>query len=155
MKIFDVKVVTLYSFLDDVVSSPITISAFFSTPLESFKYNLSEILAPIVYPCIIDVGGFDWSSYPLRYNLFSFPCFVIATSIGIQKTLSSVLISTAFGTTIEVINDLSSFSNASLLNPVELSANCPKFEFEFVILKSPPLSASKCLVNPIANTETT
>ena len=61
----------------------------------------------------------------------------------------------ALGVIIEVINALLSFSKAFFLNPVELSESCPKFEFELVILISPPLSASKCLLNPIAKTDTT
>ena len=49
---------------------------------------------------------------------------------------------------------LSSFVNASFLNPSDAIANCPKFEFEFVTEASAPVSALKCLLNPIANTDT-
>ena len=53
-----------------------------------------------------------------------------------------------------VICALLSLSKASGLKPVEIKDSCPKFELEFVIDASPPVSAKKCLLNPIANTET-
>ena len=71
----------------------------------------------------------------------------------IQSTSSSVD-SILLGEMIEVINALSSFVNDSFLNPSATKANWPKFELEFVIEASPPVWASKCLVYPIANTET-
>ena len=78
---------------------------------------------------------------------------VIPTSSDCQsRLLSSVTI--ARGVIIEVINALLSFSNASFLNPEEFSAICPKFEFELVIDISPPVSESRCLLNPIAKTDT-
>ena len=54
-----------------------------------------------------------------------------------------------------VINALLSFSNASFLNPSEIRDNCPKLELELVMEASPPLSAEKCLLYPIAKTDTT
>ena len=47
-----------------------------------------------------------------------------------------------------------SLSNAAFLNPSEARENCPKLELELVIEASPPLKVSKCLLNPIANTDT-
>ena len=44
------------------------------------------------------------------------------------------------GVITEVTNPLSSFANASFLNPSAKSANVPKFEFEFVIDASAPVS---------------
>jgi hypothetical protein len=58
------------------------------------------------------------------------------------------------GVIIEVMNALLSLANASFLNPEEVSEICPKLEFELVILRSPPLSESKCLLKPIAKTDT-
>ena len=54
----------------------------------------------------------------------------------------------------DVINALSSLSNASALNPSEFNEIWPKLEFEFVMEASLPDSRSKCLLNPIANTDT-
>ena len=75
------------------------------------------------------------------------------TSILCQSTSISEL-SIAFGVIILVINAVSSFENASFLNPSDAIANCPKFEFELVTEASAPVSALKCLLNPIANTDT-
>ena len=58
------------------------------------------------------------------------------------------------GLIIDVINPLLSFANASFLNPSATRDICPKFEFELVIDASPPDCASKCLLYPIANTDT-
>ena len=52
------------------------------------------------------------------------------------------------------MNALLSLSNASFLNPSADSENCPKLELEFVIDPSPPDLTSKCLLKPIAKTET-
>ena len=55
------------------------------------------------------------------------------TSNEIQSTSSSVDV-IDFGVMIFVMNALSSFENASFLNPSEARDNCPKFELEFVTL---------------------
>ena len=54
----------------------------------------------------------------------------------------------------DVIYAVSSFVKASYLNPSDDNDICPKFEFEFVMDASPPLSAPKCLLYPMANTDT-
>ena len=91
---------------------------------------------------------------PKRYSLVLFAAdMVLATSNEIQSISSSVS-TIALGVIIEVINALLSLSNASFLNPEETRESCPKLEFELVILRSPPLSESKCLLNPIAKTDT-
>ena len=58
------------------------------------------------------------------------------------------------GVMTEVTNPLSSFANASFLNPYASSENVPKFEFELVIDASAPFIISKCAWKPIANTDT-
>ena len=60
----------------------------------------------------------------------------------------------SFGARTCVTNAASSFANASFLNPSDAIANCPKFELEFVIDASAPVSALKCLLKPIAKTDT-
>ena len=60
----------------------------------------------------------------------------------------------ALGVMMLVIYALSSFANASFLNPSDTSANCPKLELELVIEASAPFTAVKCLLYPIANTDT-
>ena len=55
------------------------------------------------------------------------------TSNEIQSTSSSVDV-IALGVIIFVINALSSFENASFLNPSDAREICPKFELEFVTL---------------------
>ena len=60
----------------------------------------------------------------------------------------------AFGVIILVTNAALSFVKASFLNPSDAIANCPKFELEFVTEASAPVSALKCLLKPIANTDT-
>ena len=60
------------------------------------------------------------------------------TSNEVQSIFSSVP-TIALGVIMDVINALLSLSNASFLNPLALSASCPKFELEFVILKSAPV----------------
>ena len=55
------------------------------------------------------------------------------TSSEIQSTSSSVDV-IDLGVMIFVINALSSFENASFLNPSDASEICPKFEFELVTL---------------------
>ena len=78
---------------------------------------------------------------------------ILATSNEIQS-ISCSSSTIALGVMIEVMNALLSLANASFLNPEEVSEICPKLEFEFVILRSPPLSQSKCLLKPIAKTDT-
>ena len=75
------------------------------------------------------------------------------TSIDNHSIISSAA-TTSLGGMIEVINALLSLSKDSFLNPEEFSEICPKLELELVIEASPPVSASKCLVNPMAKTET-
>ena len=113
-------------------------------------------MAPILNPCAKDDGTNAFSELnPKRYKWLEIPTEVVSpTSIGNQSIFSSTLVS-ALGGIIDVIYALSSLSKDSFLNPEELNAIWPKLELEFVILKSPPVSASKCLLNPIANTETT
>ena len=60
----------------------------------------------------------------------------------------------SLGPIMDVIKALLSFANASALYPSELSEICPKLELELVIEASPPDSRSKCLLNPIAKTDT-
>ena len=91
---------------------------------------------------------------PKRYSLLLFATEVVTpTSIVCQSMFSSKLV-IALGAMILVTNPLLSFANASFLNPADIRANCPKFEFELVIDASPPVSAKKCWLNPIAKTET-
>ena len=47
-----------------------------------------------------------------------------------------------------------SWLNAVVLNPSEVRAFAPKFEFEFVSEMSPPFSVTKCSAYPIAKIET-
>ena len=79
--------------------------------------------------------------------------FVLSISIVTQSIFSSAVV-IAFGGIICVINARSSFAKASFLNPSETRANCPKLELELVIDASAPDFASKCVLYPIANTET-
>ena len=85
--------------------------------------------------------------------LVFFALSVRSISREIQSIFSSCS-TFALGVMIEVTYPKSSLANDSALYPVATRENCPKFEFEFVIEASPPLSASKCLLNPIAKTET-
>ena len=71
-----------------------------------------------------------------------------------NQSIGKLLVVIAFGVIIDVINPLLSFANASFLNPSATRDICPKFEFELVIDASPPDCASKCLLYPIANTDT-
>ena len=59
------------------------------------------------------------------------------------KSLTTLNIIIALGVIICVMNALSSFLNASFLNPSATRANCPKLELELVIDASPPLFAMK------------
>ena len=80
-------------------------------------------------------GGFtSLSLNPNRYKWLVIPTDVVSpTSNEIQSTSSSVDV-IDLGVIIFVINALSSFENASFLNPSEARDNCPKFELEFVTL---------------------
>ena len=78
---------------------------------------------------------------------------VIPTSI-VNQSISSSATTFDLGGIIFVINALLSLSNASFLNPSDTRDNWPKLELEFVIDASPPLAISKCLLYPIAKTET-
>ena len=71
-----------------------------------------------------------------------------------NQSIGKLLVVIAFGVIIDVINPLLSFANASFLNPSATRDIWPKFEFELVIDASPPDCASKCLLYPIANTDT-
>ena len=79
--------------------------------------------------------------------------FVASTFNLCQSTFVSADV-ISFGARTWVTYAASSFPNASFLNPSDAIANCPKFELEFVIEASAPVSALKCLLNPIANTDT-
>ena len=97
-------------------------------------FNLSFNLAPIRYPCIITGGLVSLSLNPKRYKWLEIPTStVFCTSNEIQSIFSSVDV-IAFGVMILVINALSSFENASFLNPSDASEICPKFELELVTL---------------------
>ena len=91
---------------------------------------------------------------PKRYKWLEIPTDVVnPTSNDCQSmvTASSVI---ALGVIILLINDVSSLLNADFLNPSDVRAIWPKFEFELVTDASLPVSALKCLLNPIANTDT-
>ena len=103
---------------------------------------------------MIPRGGLDFEVNPLRYNLVESPTARVLVPSKANQSIVSSTGSIAFGGIICVIKAWSSFSNASFLNPSETNANCPKFELEFVIDASPPDCALKCLLYPIANTET-
>ena len=62
--------------------------------------------------------------------------------------------SRCFGGIMCVIYPISSFLNASFLNPVDTIALAPKLELEFVTDKSPPVSVTKCSAYPIAKQDT-
>ena len=85
--------------------------------------------------------------------LVFFALCVNPISSEIQSIFSSC-ITFDLGVIIEVIYPKLSLANDCDLYPVATRENCPKFELEFVIEASPPLSASKCLLKPIAKTET-
>ena len=71
---------------------------------------------------------------PKRYRWLEIPTDVVSpTSNEIQSTSSSVDV-IALGVIIFVMNALSSFENASFLNPSDASDICPKLELEFVTL---------------------
>ena len=73
----------------------------------------------------------------------------------VNQSISSSVDSIVLGGIMCVINALSSLSKDSFLNPSETNDNCPKLELELVIEASPPVSATKCLLYPIAKTDTT
>ena len=75
------------------------------------------------------------------------------TSSDCQSTLTGLPV-IAFGVMILLMKDVSSLLNAVFLNPSDVSEICPKLEFELVTDASLPVSALKCLLNPIANTDT-
>ena len=138
---------TVYSSKDDVLELlGITIVAELLP-----KNNLSFTFAPTRYPCV-KTGGFILSlTNPNKYN---FVLVFEASWSRVNQSMSSSVDSIALGGIICVMNALLSFSNASFLNPVDTKDNCPKLEFEFVTDASPPLSAEKCLLYPIAKTDT-
>ena len=72
----------------------------------------------------------------------------------VNQSISSSRDTLDLGGIMFVINALLSLSNASFLNPSEMRDNCPKLELEFVMDASEPLSIAKCLLYPIAKTET-
>ena len=116
--------------------------------------NSSSTFAPTLKPCVIPAGFTSLSLNPKRYNLFVLPTLLVfAMSIEIQSIVSRGAV-IALGVMMLVIYALSSFTNASFLNPSDTSANCPKLELELVIEASPPFIAAKCLLYPIANTDT-
>ena len=116
--------------------------------------NLSFTLAPTLYPWVKVGGGESSVSNPRMYKCVDTPTLLVTlTSIPNQSTLSSSS-TFALGGIMWVINALLSLSNASFLNPSETNDSCPKLEFELVIDASPPDSQTKCLLNPIANTDT-
>ena len=80
-------------------------------------------------------GGFtSLSLKPKRYRWLEIPTDVVSpTSSEIQSTSSSVDV-IDFGVMMFVIYALSSFENASFLNPSDASEICPKLELEFVTL---------------------
>ena len=82
------------------------------------------------------------------------PTAVVKPTSRVTQSILSFTDVNALGVIIFVIKALLSFSNASFLNPSDTSANCPKLELELVIDASPPLAAVKCLLYPIANTDT-
>ena len=97
-------------------------------------FNLSFNFAPTLYPWIISGGFTSLSLNPKRYRWLEIPTDVVnPTSSEIQSTSSSVDV-IALGVIIFVINALSSFENASFLNPSDANEICPKFELEFVTL---------------------
>ena len=128
----------------------INISASLITP-EISKNNLSPFFAPILNPCVRDGGLISLSLNPNRYSLLVLP--FLLWSIETQSIFSSEVVIALGGMTC-VINARSSFWKAFFLNPSETRANCPKFELELVIDASDPDCASKCVLYPIANTET-
>ena len=81
---------------------------------------------------MITKGSTSFDLYPCKYNLVLVEATSLVAAIDTQSSSSSS-VSIALGGIIEVINPLSSFVNASLLNPSDMSANWPKFEFDFVI----------------------
>ena len=133
--------VTLYSFTE-LLPSGIKISADLSTPPAN-RYKISPTFAPTLKPWVLTGGKISALVYPSRNNLALSPtASVLALSIANQSR-SLLVVSIFLGGMIEVINALLSFSNASFLNPSETRDNCPKFEFEFVIDWSAPLSVRK------------
>ena len=137
--------------LTDGVAPPLSINivASLTTPLKSTN-NLSSLFAPTLNPWV-NIGGLIFSvSNPNKYNFVE---LTLLRSIDIQSIFSSSLV-IALGGIICVMNALSSFSNASFLNPSDTRANCPKFELELVIDASAPDWASKWVWYPIANTDT-
>ena len=100
-------------------------------------------------------GGLSSKSLnPNRYRWLEIPTDVVRpTSSDCQSTLTGVSL-IDLGIIILLIYAVSSLLNAVFLNPSDVSAICPKFELELVTDASLPVSALKCLLNPIANTDT-
>jgi hypothetical protein len=93
-------------------------------------------------------NGYSLGSYETGTNAVS-----AVMSSGARKGQQTVTFGQAY--LIDMFNNVDGGSNASFLNPSADKENCPKFEFELVIEASPPDSTTKCLLKPIANTETT
>ena len=103
--------------------------------------NLSFILLPMVKPLAVLFGTLSFCELPNIKSLVSVETpTVFSTSIDCQF-ISSTLAKFFLGGTILVINALSSFMNASFLNPSDSNAFDPKLELELVIDISPPATA--------------
>ena len=148
--------VASYVFCDVSVDVPlgwcITIVASYVIPLLTASTNIfSPTFAPILNPCAIWDGGTVSDSCPKKNNLFGSEAPIL---INCKYSIFWSLVTTERGVMIEDIKPLSSFVNASFLNPSAASENVPKFEFELVIDASAPLIILKWLWKPIANTDT-
>ena len=120
--------------------------------MRSFTWSFS--LAPTLYPSRTFSGGTSWLVWSYKNNCPVEPTpTVLDTSIASNSRELSVR-GISFGGMMWVIYPMSSWANASALNPSATSALAPKLELELVIEMSPPDSVTKCSANPIAKTET-
>ena len=84
-----------------------------------------------------------------RYKWLDIPTDVVSpTSSDCQSTFTGVSL-IDLGVIILLIYAVSSLLNADFLNPSDVSAIWPKLEFELVTDASLPVSAEKCLLNPV------
>ena len=134
-------------------ASVIKIPEVLAVPITTDKTSFS--LAPTLNPCVIAAGLMSFESNPNKYKWVLIPTAVVKPTSRVTQSILSLTDVIALGVIIFVMNALSSFSNASFLNPSDTSANWPKLELELVIDASPPFIAAKCLLYPIANTDTT
>ena len=111
------------NFLNELdASSVIKILSVFVTP-PMITDNSSSIFAPTLKPCVMPAGFISLSLNPKRYNLLLLATdFVFAMSIDIQSMVSRGAV-IALGVMMLVMYALSSFANASFLNPSETNAN--------------------------------